>query len=182
MSVCAVLAGVSAASCSAGNVGRLMPDAAQGVERVAGEVAGDTARIERDGLVARVRGAWAQEGLQTISVRYDNGASSTLQLPIRGFALTHRGEAAQLVRVSDTTGVSVADRNPSNDEVDTLLDVDRTDHKVRDLVLAPGASRTVLVFFANLQREGNRPEAGSALTVTIPMPAALVPLRFRCAD
>ena len=113
---------------------------------------------------------------------YTNGSARTLALPVRGFTLTHQGEAAQLVAVSDVTGVSVADADPTNDEVDALFDVDEPGTAARDLVLPAGGRRTVVVFFANFQRNGNRPSAGTTLIAGVPMGASTTSVRFRCAD
>lgn len=179
---CAASAMLVAAACSGDPVGRMMPESAPGVSLVAGEVENDTARIAAGPLAADVAGSWAREGLQELSVTYTNRSARTLKLPVRGFTLTHQGEAAQIVAVSDITGVSVADADPTNDKVDALFDADEPGTAARDLVLPAGGRRTVVVFFANFQREGNRPSADATLIAGVPLASATTSVRFRCAD
>ena len=124
----------------------------------------DTARLSAPGLTADVTGSWARR-TETLEIVY--AASSATTIPIASSSTWK----AQRAVANHAWDISVEE--PGNAIGRPLLGTP-------GLTLGPGDRHTVQIEY-DRPEEGDRPDIGDEVTITVPMPGRALPVRFRLA-
>ena len=181
---------VLVAACQAGSSGRLMPVEGEGVTLTREAIDGDTAELASGTVSVRAYGFWASDAGQSLYVTYRNAGPEPIRLDIRQFKLTKDGGEAALDRVTDVTGIDIAQQPVATGDPRRLFDVDAAPAgsppgapaaTSAALTIPAGAARDLSVGFARFQPPGSEPAVDSAITATLPAPSRPITIRFRAA-
>lgn len=162
-------------ACSPADEGRLFPVTAAGVNIVDGNTPASLAEVREGALTVKVGGTWAAQGFQMLDLTYNNSGTQPLRLTIGDVSLSRRGEKAALDAVDDVTGVDVSKAGNAAQPKSLAPDGGRATASL--LTIPAGASRTILVRFANF-RANPRIAAGDTVQVTLPEVDGSISLGF----
>ena len=177
----AVAAALALATCQ-------QPDGASRMEPAPG---GKTWAVSNGGRPAIVveggGGRWTLEGLCRVrglirvEVELAAGAAPVAFAPAE-FALRTPSTVYQLVAVNDVTGIDLGRGGPQPPHRE-LFNVDRSSPaSAAQIVAAPRQRRSLLVMFAQPEREADAPAPGMGLTFTIPTSPTATVAALRCAE
>lgn len=155
-----------ACSGSVGDAGRLMPQAADGVTLTQTKSKNDTAQITADSVTLNLRGSWANESFQRLTIEIDNKSAKPFSFDYSKVSFYgDTGEKLILNRVADETGVDNSDRDPNNDTVKELYSQDAKSAAV--LTVAPNERRVINLQFNNFTKPENKLTDGKNVVVSL---------------
>ncbi len=175
----ALLLGAATAlsACQPDSGGDLHPVASAGIRIEDRKIA-----VLTDGAVeARVTARWSDTGSNSMVIRYHNGGTTTVKIPVKAIHMRHAIGEAYVRTVIDRTGVDMMDNREDNDQGKTLFslngEADGGGQGSGVLEVPAGATREIDAFLTSFANEG-RVAAGDPVTATVPLVGRNVEVAF----